>query len=52
MFLADVCAKGSNFATMLIMACVVAGWFSYDRLGLGLLPRSAARRAVFCSPRW
>jgi len=38
MFLADVCVKRPVFATMLIMALVVVGWFSYDRLGLDLLP--------------
>ncbi|MBP2671165.1 MAG: Acriflavin resistance protein, partial [candidate division NC10 bacterium] len=39
MFLADLCVKRPVFATMLIMALVVVGWFSYDRLGLDLLPK-------------
>src|SRR5574342_311967 len=39
MFLADLCVKRPVFATMLIMALVVMGWFSYDRLGLDLLPK-------------
>jgi hydrophobic/amphiphilic exporter-1 (mainly G- bacteria), HAE1 family len=39
MFLADLCVKRPVFATMLIMALVVVGWFSYERLGLDLLPK-------------
>src|SRR5512139_558918 len=39
MFLADLCVKRPVFATMLIMALVVVGWFSYGRLGLDLLPK-------------
>jgi hydrophobic/amphiphilic exporter-1 (mainly G- bacteria), HAE1 family len=39
MFLADLCVKRPVFATMLIMALVVVGWFSFDRLGLDLLPK-------------
>ena len=39
MFLAELCVKRPVFATMLIMALVVVGWFSYDRLGLDLLPK-------------
>lgn len=39
MFLAEVCVKRPVFTTMLIMALVVIGWFSYDRLGLDLLPK-------------
>jgi len=39
MFLAELCVKRPVFTTMLIMALVVMGWFSYDRLGLDLLPK-------------
>jgi len=39
MFLAELCVKRPVFATMLIMALVVVGWFSYGRLGLDLLPK-------------
>jgi hydrophobic/amphiphilic exporter-1 (mainly G- bacteria), HAE1 family len=39
MFLTDLCVKRPVFATMLITALVVVGWFSYDRLGLDLLPK-------------
>ncbi len=39
MFLADLCVKRPVFTTMLIMALVVMGWFSYERLGLDLLPK-------------
>lgn len=39
MFLAELCVKRPVFATMLILALVVVGWFSYDRLGLDLLPK-------------
>jgi HAE1 family hydrophobic/amphiphilic exporter-1 len=39
MFLAEICVKRPVFTTMLIMALVVIGWFSYDRLGLDLLPK-------------
>lgn len=38
MFLTDLCVKRPVFATMLIMALVV-GLFSYERLGLDLLPK-------------
>lgn len=39
MFLAELCVKRPVFTTMLIMALVVMGWFSYERLGLDLLPK-------------
>ena len=39
MFLTDLCVKRPVFATMLILCLVVVGWFSYDRLGLDLLPK-------------
>jgi len=39
MFLAEVCVRRPVFTTMLIMALVVMGWFSYERLGLDLLPK-------------
>jgi HAE1 family hydrophobic/amphiphilic exporter-1 len=39
MFLAELCVKRPVFTTMLILALVVMGWFSYDRLGLDLLPK-------------
>ena len=39
MFLTDLCVKRPVFATMLIMALVVVGLFSYERLGLDLLPK-------------
>jgi HAE1 family hydrophobic/amphiphilic exporter-1 len=39
MFLAELCVKRPVFATMLITALVVVGWFSYGRLGLDLLPK-------------
>ena len=39
MFLAELCVRRPVFTTMLIMALVVMGWFSYDRLGLDLLPK-------------
>ncbi|MGE5849937.1 MAG: efflux RND transporter permease subunit, partial [Candidatus Methylomirabilota bacterium] len=39
MFLAEICVRRPVFTTMLIMALVVMGWFSYDRLGLDLLPK-------------
>ncbi len=39
MFLAELCVKRPVFATMLISCLVVIGWFSYDRLGLDLLPK-------------
>jgi len=39
MFLAELCVKRPVFATMLILALVVVGWFSYGRLGLDLLPK-------------
>src|SRR3989304_5395096 len=39
MFLAQLCVKRPVFTTMLIMALVVMGWFSYERLGLDLLPK-------------
>ncbi|MFB3817617.1 MAG: efflux RND transporter permease subunit [Candidatus Methylomirabilales bacterium] len=39
MFLADLCVKRPVFATMLIACLVVVGLFSYDRLGLDLLPK-------------
>jgi HAE1 family hydrophobic/amphiphilic exporter-1 len=39
MFLAELCVKRPVFTTMLIMALVVVGWFSYERLGLDLLPK-------------
>ena len=38
MSLADVCIRRPVFATMLIMALVVLGWFSFARLGLDLFP--------------
>src|SRR6185436_11343580 len=36
--LADVCIRRPVFATMLSMALVVLGFFSYQRLGLDLFP--------------
>jgi HAE1 family hydrophobic/amphiphilic exporter-1 len=39
MFLAELCVKRPVFATMLILCLVVVGWFSYNRLGLDLLPK-------------
>src|SRR5512138_2901752 len=39
MFLAELCVKRPVFATMLIACLVVVGLFSYDRLGLDLLPK-------------
>ncbi len=39
MSLAELCVKRPVFTTMLIMALVVMGWFSYERLGLDLLPK-------------
>jgi hydrophobic/amphiphilic exporter-1 (mainly G- bacteria), HAE1 family len=38
MSLADVCIRRPVFATMLSMALVVLGFFSYERLGLDLFP--------------
>ncbi len=38
MSLADVCIRRPVFATMLSMALVVLGFFSYQRLGLDLFP--------------
>jgi HAE1 family hydrophobic/amphiphilic exporter-1 len=38
MSLADVCIRRPVFATMLSMALVVLGWFSFQRLGLDLFP--------------
>jgi HAE1 family hydrophobic/amphiphilic exporter-1 len=39
MGLAELCVKRPVFATMLILCLVVVGYFSYDRLGLDLLPK-------------
>ena len=39
MILADVCIRRPVFATMLIGALVVAGWFSYKSLTLELMPK-------------
>jgi len=39
MSLAELCVKRPVFATMLITCLVVVGWFSYERLGLDLLPK-------------
>ena len=38
MSLADVCIRRPVFATMLSMALVVLGWFSFQSLGLDLFP--------------
>ena len=38
MSLADLCIRRPIFATMLVMALVVLGWFSFQRLGLDLFP--------------
>ncbi len=40
MSLADLCIRRPVFATMLIMALVVLGWFSLQRLGLDLFPNA------------
>ena len=39
MFLAELCVKRPVFTTMLILVLVVMGLFSYERLGLDLLPK-------------
>ena len=39
MILADVCVRRPVFATMLVGALVVAGWFSYKSLTLELMPK-------------
>jgi HAE1 family hydrophobic/amphiphilic exporter-1 len=39
MFLAEICVKRPVFTTMLILVLVVMGLFSFDRLGLDLLPK-------------
>ncbi len=39
MILADLCVRRPVFATMLVGALVVLGWFSYMRLGVDLFPK-------------
>jgi hypothetical protein len=40
MILSDLCVRRPVFATMLIGSLVVAGWFSYQSLGLDLMPKA------------
>jgi len=40
MILADVCVRRPVFATMLVGSLIVAGWFSYQSLGLDLMPKA------------
>lgn len=40
MFLADLCVNRSVLATKRILCLVVMGWFWYNRLGRGPLPKS------------
>lgn len=37
--LAEICIRRPVFATMLILALIVLGWFSYAQLGVDLFPR-------------
>lgn len=39
MIISDLCIRRPVFATMLVGAFVVVGWFCYGRLGIDLMPR-------------